>query len=313
MMIYMKCGRLPIKFAYWISSFSHSNHFAKLQQINEANVAELIDIPYALDDGDNHFFNLYCPIKNPNGVIIFDIHGGIRNSSKSCNHKQNIALAKKSYIVVSMNYELINEKNDDGVFNAIKDIISCISHCYKERRKFGFSFDNVVLKGDGYGGYLAILLAEIINSKELHKQFHITISEKIKISSLLLDSPIYDLDNLYGLLLEKFSKSALSFVLSNSIQNEDYRKKFNPKTYFKADIIPPMFLIVNSHNFYANHSIILDNELNKINVHHKFLFEQDRNRRKQHILEIAELKKREAIDATDEMIKFMENVFANQH
>ncbi|MFA5282975.1 MAG: hypothetical protein WC366_00380 [Bacilli bacterium] len=309
----MKYGRLAIEFIYWISSLTHENHFARLKQRNEENFTELIGIPYALDDSDVHSFNLYCPIKNSNGIIIFDIHGGVRKGSNVSNYEQDIALAKRGFIIAAMNYELIDEKKDDGVLNAIKDIISCISHCYKERRKFGFSFDKVVLKGDGYGGYLALLITEIVNSKELQKEFDIKISERIKISSLLLDSPIYDLDNLYDSLSKNICESALSCIFSSSIQNEDYRKKFNPKTYLSIDIISPIFITVNSRNFYANHSIILDNELNRMDGRYEFIFNRDRCIRKQHIFDIVELKDREAINATDEMIKFLENIFMNQH
>lgn len=309
----MKYRRLAIEFVYWISSLAHGKHFAHFKQINEANVTELIGVPYALDDSENHLFNLYCPIKNPNGIIIFDIHGGVRNGSNFNDYDKDIALAKKGFIIAAMNYELSDERRDDGVLNTIKDIISCISHCYKERRKFGFPFDKVVLKGDGYGGYLALLLTEIINSKELQKEFDIKISERIKVASLLLDSPIYDLDNLYDLLSERISEPALSFIFSKSIRNKDYRKKYNPKTYLNTAAIPPIFLIVNSYNFYANHSIILDNELNRIDAHYEFVFKRDKCKRKQHIFDIAELKGREALNATDEMINFIENIFMNQH
>ncbi len=306
----MKHGRIAVKFVHALLTQNDKKRLKKEGHIHLSNVSYLLDVPYELDDNPSHIFDLFCPIKNPNDTIIFDIHGGVYYyGAKTNNAYHNALFAQQGFAVVGVDFTLTNFKQNTNLFNSIKDIVSCINHCYKNRKKLALSFEHVVLKGDSSGGQLAILIAQIINSKDLQKEFDVEVSPKIKISALLLSSPVYDFKNAYRLGKEMLTKKAIPYIFSKTIKEVGYLSKLNPKKYIANGCTPPTFVSSCKNDFINNHAIMLNKDLDKYNIKHEFIFDESDDKRINHIFNIAFPESEQGRHVNSFMMEFLLSMF----
>lgn len=130
----------------------------------------ICDLNYMGDNQKEHLLDIYYPERTTEKLpVIIDIHGGgWTYGYKEINKNYCLTLAKKGFVVASINYRLA-----DKVFFAdqIRDIFAAFSYLFENLEKYHGDNENVFLVGDSAGGHFACVCAAIETNKEYQKDF----------------------------------------------------------------------------------------------------------------------------------------------
>lgn len=231
-------------------------------QTSPDDVEAACDIPYIEDNNKYHLLDIYYPKGNNDRLpVIVDIHGGgWWYGTKEINKNYCMVLAQKGFIVVNINYRLV----DDVVFiEQIRDIFSALKWVDENIEKYNGDRNNIFLTGDSAGGQMCLLSAQINTSEEDRKKLKLE-NNSISFKAAAVTSPAVDLvspnitmnANLTSLLGTYKHKSSEHFYLMNfaNVATKDF---------------PPLYIVTSSGDFLRGQSYKLDKILKGLNVEHR--------------------------------------------
>lgn len=134
-------------------------------------IVSVTDIPYTSSGLSAHLLDIFYPEKPSCPLpVIIEIHGGgFFYGNKERSRPYCCQLAKRGFIVCSVNYRLTLDNAD--ITCQLRDIAEAVKFLTVKLKEFPADTDNFFITGDSAGAYLALMTALISKNEPLQKKF----------------------------------------------------------------------------------------------------------------------------------------------
>ncbi len=294
----MKFGRFVVNLiAFHLDS--HNKSRRKKFKVNDFKGMK--DVPYIDDDNTNHQFDVfYANEDNRKNICIIDVHGG---SYIFGNHRDNFIFGyeflKEGYDFVAIDYVPNNGKRD--VKESIDDCVVCLKYIFDHLKELHLENDRFVLAGDSAGGHFALLLMEIVTSKEVAEKIGYDMG-KVNFELVLVNCPVYDFANIG---VGQLKKSGFKRLLGPNY--DDYARKalISPKTYFHV-LKGPVFVSTCKRDFLRAETLHLVKDAKDLGIELDFMDIDSDNKQCEHVHNVIRPSLEESKLVNKEMMAFIE-------
>lgn len=265
-------------------------------------ITEHTNIPYISDHQKGHLLDVYYPESTLDELpVIIDFHpGGFIYGYKEINKPFCFALAKKGFIVFSVNYRLAL----DGITipDQLKDAVAAIKWISDHCDDYPANKESVFLTGASAGALLAALAVLTIKNERLHKIFG-TETANIDIKAIGLISGLLNLE----------TKSIGYWGLRSIALEKGYEKKAYYKNLVFDHIpemkdFPPAFLVSSEEDELGFMTKTFQKTLEKNHIEYELTyFNKTKDNRYEHIFCLVNPERDESIALIAEMIKFFKS------
>lgn len=233
-----------------------------VREISSAGLREYRDIPYSNRSGKELLMDIYEPIvdKGTELPIIINIHGGgLIDGNKNISAGFCRQLAKRGYLVCSLEYRLIPAVH---VYEQFDDVCAGMDCIGRKLVEFDVDFTRIYLVAESAGAYLATYVAAMRKSKALQEAIGY--------------EPTKMFFNAMGLISGMFyttRKDSLGWFLSRSIYGKDERSLAiadytNPEHSEIIYNIPPCYLVTSKADMLERYTLDFAGELGNKGVEH---------------------------------------------
>ena len=244
------------------------------------------DLAYIEDGDPMHMLDVLSPVLNhENGIVLFYIHGGgYYYGRKEHNQIFNSWFVNQGFTVVSINYRLIDPKNNISIYDQVQDIFAALKYVSDNRHNLRLNMDKFCLLGDSAGGHLALLTDIIYRSKEAQEYYSLKSLPKVEIKCLGLNSTMYDFAKLFDFSGKYFSKRGKKYIFSNRCDEEGFLEKNSPRHYIKAGVRPsPIFNSTSYTDQLKDQSFYLKHDAEKYGLQFTHYFEPKHDKKLGHV------------------------------
>lgn len=269
-------------------------------QADVHGVKEIIDIPYIDDGKESHLLDIYYPENNTEKLnVIINIHGGgFICGSKEVNRIFNKYMAKRGFIVASVNYSLIDGKV--RFKDMISDLFAAIHWVYNNISDYNGNKDHIYLYGDSAGATLTLMVANIVNSEELLDAYAVKAFPFKQFKALAVISPSIGSMNPMGYLVAPTYREFLG---------DDYGKK-KYALYFPDVLVPenypPVYILTAKGDFLRKDAHKLEKLLSEHNIPCELT---DREEKLGHTFCFRDPYLQESVEAADAIERFFRKTF----
>lgn len=269
-------------------------------QADVHGVKEIIDIPYIDDGKESHLLDIYYPENNTEKLnVIINIHGGgFICGSKEVNRIFNKYMAKRGFIVASVNYSLIDGKV--RFKDMISDLFAAIHWVYNNISDYNGNKDHIYLYGDSAGATLTLMVANIVNSEELLDAYAVKAFPFKQFKALAVISPSIGSMNPMGYLVAPTYREFLG---------DDYGKK-KYALYFPDVLVPenypPVYILTAKGDFLRKDAHKLEKLLSEHNIPYELT---DREEKLGHTFCFRDPYLQESVEAADAIERFFRKTF----
>lgn len=233
-----------------------------VREISTAGLREYRDIPYSNRSGKELLMDIYEPIvdKGTELPVIINIHGGgLIDGNKNISAGFCRQLAKRGYLVCSLEYRLIPAVR---VYEQFDDVCAGMDCIGRKLVDFDVDFTRIYLVAESAGAYLATYVAAMRKSKALQEAIGY--------------EPTKMFFNAMGLISGMFyttRKDSLGWFLSRSIYGKDERslaiaEYTNPEHPEIIYNIPPCYLVTSKADMLERYTLDFAGELGNKGVEH---------------------------------------------
>ena len=233
-----------------------------VREISTAGLREYRDIPYSNRSGKELLMDIYEPIvdKGTELPVIINIHGGgLIDGNKNISAGFCHQLAKRGYLVCSLEYRLIPAVR---VYEQFDDVCAGMDCIGRKLVDFDVDFTRIYLVAESAGAYLATYVAAMRKSKALQEAIGY--------------EPTKMFFNAMGLISGMFyttRKDSLGWFLSRSIYGKDERslaiaEYTNPEHPEIIYNIPPCYLVTSKADMLERYTLDFAGELGNKGVEH---------------------------------------------
>ncbi len=232
-------------------------------EITADGLEEFRDIPYTNRSGKQLLMDIFKPTgvePNADLPVIINIHGGaLIEGDKNCSLGFCRLLAKKGYLVCSLEYRLVPEVR---VYEQFDDICAGMDCVGRKLVEFNVDFTRIYMVAESAGAYLATYVAAMKNSEVLQKAIGYA-PTRMHFKALGLISGMFYTTR----------KDATGIFLSHSFYGHDEKsKKMSPYTNPEhPEIIyniPPCYLITSKADMLERYTLDFAGELGNKGVEH---------------------------------------------
>lgn len=269
-------------------------------QADVHGVKEIIDIPYIDDGKESHLLDIYYPENNTEKLnVIINIHGGgFICGSKEVNRIFNKYMAKRGFIVASVNYSLIDGKV--RFKDMISDLFAAIHWVYNNISDYNGNKDHIYLYGDSAGATLTLMVANIVNSEELLDAYAVKAFPFKQFKALAVISPSIGSMNPMGYLVAPTYREFLG---------DDYGKE-KYALYFPDVLVPenypPVYILTAKGDFLRKDAHKLEKLLSEHNIPYELT---DREEKLGHTFCFRDPYLQESVEAADAIERFFRKTF----
>jgi acetyl esterase/lipase len=212
-------------------------NMGEVQEVSPEGLKEHRDIPYANHEGKELLMDIFEPIV-PKGTelpVIVNIHGGgLIGGSKNLSAGFCRQLAKRGYLVFSLEYRLIPEVR---VYEQFDDVCAGMDCIGRKLVDFDVDFTRIYMVAESAGAYLATYVAAMKKSEALQKAIGYQPTKMVFRAMGLISGMFYTT-----------RKDMLGYFLSRSIYGKDARsiamaEYTNPEHPEIIYNIPPCYLV----------------------------------------------------------------------
>ena len=233
-----------------------------MPEIPAAGIREYRDIPYKNRSGKELQMDIFEP-EVPAGTelpIIINIHGGgLIDGNKSFSVGFCRKLARKGYLVFSLEYRLIP---DVRVYEQFDDVCAGMDCVGEKLVNFDVDFTRIYMAAESAGAYLATYIAAMRKSKALQEAIGYN-PTRMRFKAMGLISGMFYTTR----------KDTLGWFLSRSIYGKDERSKAiaeytNPEHPEIIYNIPPCYLVTSKADMLERYTLDFAGELGNKGVEH---------------------------------------------
>lgn len=247
-----------------VTKIKMKNSFNKghVQEVSADGLREYRDIPYQNNEGKELLMDIFEPIveKGTELPVIVNIHGGgLIGGSKNLSVGFCRQLAKRGYLVFSLEYRLIPEVR---VYEQFDDVCAGMDCVGRKLVDFDVDLTRTYIAAESAGAYLATYVAAMKYSEALQKAVGYKPTNMIFRAMGLISGMFYTTRN-----------DMLGRFLSGSIYGKDERSKVmseytNPEHPEIIHNIPPCYLITSKADMLERYTLDFAGELGNKGVEH---------------------------------------------
>lgn len=239
-----------------------SFNMGEVKEISSDGLKEYRDISYNNNSGKELLMDIFEPIvdKGTELPVIINIHGGgLISGNKNLSVGFCRQLAKRGYLVFSLEYRLIP---DVRVYEQFDDVCAGMDCIGRKLVEFDVDFTRIYLAAESAGAYLATYVAAMKRSKALQKAIGYQPTNMIFKAMALISGMFYTT-----------RKDKLGFFLKRSIYGKDARSKAmaeytNPEHPEIIHNIPPCYLITSKADMLERYTLDFAGELGNKGIEH---------------------------------------------
>ena len=223
---------------------------------------EYRDIPYNNNSGKELLMDIFTPIveKGTELPVIVNIHGGgLIGGSKNLSVGFCRQLAKRGYLVVSLEYRLIPEVR---VYEQFDDVCAGMDCIGRKLVDFDVDFTRIYMVAESAGAYLATYVAAMKHSEALQNAIGYKPTRMVFKALGLISGMFYTTRNdMLGRFLSKsiYGKDARSIAMA------EYTNPEHPEIIHN---IPPCYLITSKADMLERYTLDFAGELGNKGVEH---------------------------------------------
>ena len=240
----------------------NSFHTGEVKEVSSEGLKEYRDIPYSNHAGKELLMDIFGPIveKGTELPVIVNIHGGgLIGGSKNLSVGFCRQLAKRGYLVFSLEYRLIPEVR---VYEQFDDVCAGMDCIGRKLVDFDVDFTRIYLVAESAGAYLATYVAAMKKSEALQNAIGYKPTNMIFRGMGLISGMFYTTRN-----------DMLGRFLSGSIYGKDARSKAmleytNPEHPEIIHNIPPCYLVTSKADMLERYTLDFAGELGNKGVEH---------------------------------------------
>lgn len=239
-----------------------SMNFGEVEEVSAENIREFRDIAYTNRSGKTLYMDIFEPEteKGTELPVIVNIHGGgLIGGSKNLSAGFCRQLAKRGYLVFSLEYRLIPAVR---VYEQFDDVCAGMDCVGRKLVDFDVDFTRIYMVAESAGAYLATYVAAMKKSAALQEAIGYKPTNMVFRAMGLISGMFYTT-----------RKDALGFFLSRSVYGKDHRSremaKFtNPEHPEIIYNIPPCYLVTSKADMLERYTLDFAGELGNKGIPH---------------------------------------------
>ena len=259
-----------------------------------------LDYPFIDDGNEFHKMDIVYAQENKKNACIIDIHGGAYMYSR---HRDNymfgLEFVKAGYDFVAIDYIPNNGKMDTK--DLISDCVVALKYIFSHLKELDLENREFFLTGDSAGGHFALLLSEMIMSKEVCETLGYEPFD-VNIKGVLLNCPVYNFEAMENSTLKK---SGLKRMFGKKGLDRSWMRHLSPRTYISSFSLP-IFVSTCKHDFLRNESLLLQKEYDPKLLTFIDLDTDDKG--VDHVHNVLRTTNKHSIYINNKMIEFMDNI-----
>ena len=237
-------------------------HAGEAAEISSEGLKEYLNVPYVNHAGKELLMDIFEPIveEGTELPVIVNIHGGgLIGGSKNLSVGFCRQLAKRGYLVFSLEYRLIPEVR---VYEQFDDVCAGMDCIGRKLVDFNVDFTRIYMVAESAGAYLATYVAAMKHSEALQNAIGYKPTKMVFKAMGLISGMFYTT-----------RKDMLGRFLSGSIYGKDERSKemityTNPEHPEIIYNIPPCYLITSKADMLERYTLDFAGELGNKGVEH---------------------------------------------
>ena len=237
-------------------------HTGEAAEISSEGIKEYLNVPYVNHSGKELLMDIFEPIVEDGTElpVIVNIHGGgLIGGSKNLSVGFCRQLAKRGYLVFSLEYRLIPEVR---VYEQFDDVCAGMDCIGRKLVDFNVDFTRIYMVAESAGAYLATYVAAMKHSEALQNAIGYKPTKMVFKAMGLISGMFYTTRN-----------DMLGRFLSDSIYGKDARSKemikyTNPEHPEIIYNIPPCYLITSKADMLERYTLDFAGELGNKGVEH---------------------------------------------
>lgn len=234
----------------------------EVKEVSSEGLREYRDVPYINRSGKELLMDIFEPIveKGTELPVIVNIHGGgLIGGSKNLSVGFCRQLAKRGYLVFSLEYRLIPAIR---VYEQFDDVCAGMDCVGRKLVDFDVDFRRIYLVAESAGAYLATYVAAMKKSEALQKAIGYQPTNMVFKAMGLISGMFYTT-----------RKDMLGYFLSRSIYGKDARsiamaEYTNPEHTEIIYNIPPCYLITSKADMLERYTLDFAGELGNKGIEH---------------------------------------------
>ena len=239
-----------------------SLHMGDVKEISSEGLKEYRDVPYYNRSGKELLMDIFEPIvaEGTELPVIVNIHGGgLIGGSKNLSAGFCRQLAKRGYLVFSLEYRLIPAIR---VYEQFDDVCAGMDCVGRKLVEFDVDFTRIYMVAESAGAYLATYVAAMKKSRALQEAIGYPATNMVFKAMGLISGMFYTT-----------RKDMLGFFLSRSIYGKDERsiamaEYTNPEHPEIIYNIPPCYLMTSKADMLERYTLDFAGELGNKGITH---------------------------------------------
>ena len=234
----------------------------EVQEISSEGLKEYRDVPYTNHAGKELLMDIFEPIveKGTELPVIVNIHGGgIIGGSKNLSVGFCRQLAKRGYLVFSLEYRLIPEVR---VYEQFDDVCAGMDCIGRKLVDFDVDFTRIYMIAESAGAYLATYVVAMKKSEALQNAIGYKPTNMVFKAMGLISGMFYTTRND---MLGRFLSPSIYGKDERSIAMAEYTNPEHPEIIHN---IPPCYLITSKADMLERYTLDFAGELGNKGVEH---------------------------------------------
>ena len=237
-------------------------NIGEVKEISSEGLREYRDIPYKNRSNKELLMDIFEPIVDEGTElpVIVNIHGGgLIGGSKNLSVGFCRQLAKRGYLVFSLEYRLIP---DVRVYEQFDDVCAGMECIGRKLVDFDVDFTRIYMVAESAGAYLATYVAAMKNSKALQNAIGYKPTKMVFRAMGLISGMFYTTRND---MLGRFLSPSIYGKDARSIAMAEYTNPEHPEIIHN---IPPCYLITSKADMLERYTLDFAGELGNKGVEH---------------------------------------------
>jgi acetyl esterase/lipase len=239
-----------------------SFNMGEVKEVSTEGLIEYRNVPYSNRSGKKLLMDIFEPIveKGTELPVIVNIHGGgLIGGSKNLSVGFCRQLAKRGYLVFSLEYRLIPEIR---VYEQFDDVCAGMDLVGRKLVEFDVDFTRIYMVAESAGAYLATYVAAMKKSEALQKAIGYKPTNMVFRAMGLISGMFYTTRND---MLGRFLSHSIYGKDARSIAMAEYTNPEHPEIIYN---IPPCYLITSKADMLERYTLDFAGELGNKGIEH---------------------------------------------